>query len=365
MPITFGSVGDIISVSLLVKDLLLALDSSRGSSTEYQAVIRELYILDTALLQVEQLSRSGTATPELHALYETAKQTVAKCREAVDLFTNRVKKYSSSLATGGSGNIIKDTARKIQWRGSQKEAEIAKFRAEVTGYSDSINMLLATAQIKFLKIDSDDLKNLLTNSGRRTQASLDLHIQALTEVRTRLDDNKQMILAGNSLGSRMMERLDWIQKLGSDLKRFLCHVISGNIAIYREVVALRSAFAKRIDRPLLEDPFILEDAIGRIAPVHLRFINSWAAFQAVMEIRFKGKQGSMKICKMEYVLQKSATGREIDRSLSFEDAFLPGQKVVMSLIFKRETTEQSTPTSAHCPRCNAVTNQPTDFDILW
>jgi len=147
MPITFGSVGDIISVSLVVKDLLIALNDSRGSSAEYQAVIRELYVLDTALLQVEQLSRSHAATPELQALYETAKQTAAKCQDSVASFKARLGKYNGSLTTGGSGNILKDTARKIQWRASQKDAEIAKFRAEVTGYSDSINMLLATGMV--------------------------------------------------------------------------------------------------------------------------------------------------------------------------------------------------------------------------
>jgi hypothetical protein len=147
MPVTFGAVGDIISVSLLVKDLLLALNDSRGPPAEYQAVVRELYILDTALLQVEQLSRSRASTPELQALYETAKQTATKCRDSVSEFTVRIKKYSGSLSAGGSGNILKDTARKIQWMTSQKDAEVAKFRAEVTGYSDSINMLLATGMV--------------------------------------------------------------------------------------------------------------------------------------------------------------------------------------------------------------------------
>jgi hypothetical protein len=43
---TFGSVGDFLSISILVKDLLLALDDSRGSSRDYQEVVRKLYILD-------------------------------------------------------------------------------------------------------------------------------------------------------------------------------------------------------------------------------------------------------------------------------------------------------------------------------
>jgi len=41
MPITFGSVGDIISVCLLVKDVE-ALEKARRCKAEYQAVIREL-----------------------------------------------------------------------------------------------------------------------------------------------------------------------------------------------------------------------------------------------------------------------------------------------------------------------------------
>jgi hypothetical protein len=42
MPLTFGAVGDIISVCLLVKDLVEVLDKARGSKAEYQAAIREL-----------------------------------------------------------------------------------------------------------------------------------------------------------------------------------------------------------------------------------------------------------------------------------------------------------------------------------
>lgn len=187
----------------------------------------------------------------------------------------------------------------------------------------------------------------------------------LKEVHVRLEENKELISTGNSLAARMMDRLEWIQKLGSELKRFMSHVIAGNVAIYREVLALHSAFLKHVDRPLGEDPFILEDAIGRVAPVHLRFINSWKAFQAVMEIRFQGKQGLKKICRKEYVLQESATGREVDLSLEFDDAILPGQKITMSLVFKRDATDQSTQTMAHCPRCNMISEQPTNTDVLW
>ena len=53
MSFTFGSFGDIVTLSLLIKDLIKSLDDSRGSSAEYQAVVRELWSLDKALLEVE------------------------------------------------------------------------------------------------------------------------------------------------------------------------------------------------------------------------------------------------------------------------------------------------------------------------
>lgn len=78
MPITFGAVGDIISVCLLVKDLVEALDKARGDKAEYQSAIREFWLLDRALLEIDLLSRahSDRSTPELLGLYATAKQAV-------------------------------------------------------------------------------------------------------------------------------------------------------------------------------------------------------------------------------------------------------------------------------------------------
>jgi hypothetical protein len=147
MVVTISSIGDIISVSLLVKDILLALDDVRGSASEYQAVIRELHILDIALLRVEKLVQTQQTSPDIEALHETARKTVNACRGSVSKFVESIKRYKNSLTDGGSGNMLKDTARKLQWRLSSKDEDFAKFRAEVMGYSESLNMLLATAQL--------------------------------------------------------------------------------------------------------------------------------------------------------------------------------------------------------------------------
>jgi hypothetical protein len=150
MVVTFSSVGDIISVSLLVKDIVLALDDARGSASEYQAIIRELHILDIALLRVQQLVQTQDDCPEIEALHETARKTVENCRVSVSKFVEGIKKYKQSLVAGGSGHTFKDAARKLQWKIASKDADVVKFRAEIMGYSESLNMLLATAQLYVL-----------------------------------------------------------------------------------------------------------------------------------------------------------------------------------------------------------------------
>lgn len=52
--ITFGSVGDVIAVGQVAWALAQALTDSRGSSKEYQGLVKELKAFDQALLQVSQ-----------------------------------------------------------------------------------------------------------------------------------------------------------------------------------------------------------------------------------------------------------------------------------------------------------------------
>ena len=146
MPITCGSVGDIISVSLLIKDLVKCLDESRGSSAEYQTVIRELWSLDRALLEVELLLRSCKQSAELSGLCETANRCAEQCRKCIEDFRHRTKRYQIALEGGGTGNLLRSTTAKIRWHVCEKD-DLAKFRAVITAHCSSLNMLLATAGV--------------------------------------------------------------------------------------------------------------------------------------------------------------------------------------------------------------------------
>jgi hypothetical protein len=146
MAVSFGSVGDIIAVCLIVKDLVAALDDSRGSAAEYQEVRLELQALERALLEVEFLSSSCTATEKLKALYATARKAGVNCQKPVAAFLKKIRKYGPSLGESGPGSIVRDTAMKIRWQLSQKD-EVTRFRTEINTHCSSINILLTTLNV--------------------------------------------------------------------------------------------------------------------------------------------------------------------------------------------------------------------------
>ena len=144
MPITFGALGDIISLCILIKDLVKCLDDCRGSSAEYQVVIRELWSLERALLEVELLSRTWEHSAELNALAAATKKCAEHCHKSVTNFKQRLETFQP--LGGSSKGLIKKTASRIRWQVSEKE-DLARFRAEINAHCSSINMLLITTSV--------------------------------------------------------------------------------------------------------------------------------------------------------------------------------------------------------------------------
>ena len=155
-------------------------------------------------------------------------------------------------------------------------------------------------------------------------------------------------------------RLEWARRLGQEVKDWMRKIFEMNIATYNAVIDIRGRLPSHLERGLYQERFILEDGIGRIAPVHMQFICSWEAFDAVLELRFRNMQGYTMVRNKEYVIQESSTRREIDRSFPWEASFLPGQKVVMSMVFK---DDENSATS--CPRCHSSSREPQDSEIQW
>ena len=147
MVVPFGfSVGDCIAVCILIKDAIKALDDYGGSSTEYQEIIRELWALDRALLEVEMISRSHDATAEMNALNHTVKILTDQCKACIQEFLKGLKGHERSLSKNGSGSKWRDAKSKLGWAMLKKD-DLARFRSQINGHSSAINILLLTATV--------------------------------------------------------------------------------------------------------------------------------------------------------------------------------------------------------------------------
>ena len=143
MSVGFGfSAGDFIAALELVTTVVNALRESGGSSAEYQALVSQLYTLETALLRVKRLELDESQHAEVVAL----RQAAAQCQRTIDGFWGKIKKYQPSLRAGGSGSRVKDGWMKVQWAVCKKE-DLARFKADLMGHTESIELLLTTVQM--------------------------------------------------------------------------------------------------------------------------------------------------------------------------------------------------------------------------
>ena len=216
-----------------------------------------------------------------------------------------------------------------------------------------------------MSINEKHVKFHINSIQQRNESTLTKHNAVLLSIHERLEDTNRFITSSNSVTSKIADtlRLDWLRQLGTELKGFLRRIIAMNIATYHAVISIQAALPSRLERGLIEEPFILEDAIGRIAPVHLQFVTSWDAFNAVLEIRFKDLQGFKKVKEKQYGLQDKATGRDIDHSHPWQRAFLPGQRIEMSFVFNNEDTGNGKVKNTTCPGCQTPSSSLTTSDI--
>jgi len=120
---------------------------------------------------------------------------------------------------------------------------------------------------------------------------------------------------------------------------------------------LYNALSPKIEN---QQPVIFRDALNRVAPIHLEWINSHEAFLAVLEIRFKNL-GLEKIRRKEFVLQRAGSNRDIDLNRPWEICFCPGQRVDMSMVF----SEFHNTNMAVCPACQHECFGETDTEVEW
>lgn len=102
------------------------------------------------------------------------------------------------------------------------------------------------------------------------------------------------------------------------------------------------------------------DALDRLAPFHLEWINSYEAFLAVLKVRFK-YQGFHMIENGHFALQASKTKRDVDLTRPWEVCLQPGQEYDMSILF----LENGSPENTKCTFCFCESSGTPGQDITW
>ena len=122
MDVTFGAVGDFISVGVLIKDLVELLDDSRGSAWEYRSLVEQLKVLRQVIDSADDFCQQHCDADDLRDMRSSLKGVTGEAKRRLQGVAEKVKKYSPSLGDG-SRNVAKDAARKVQWRFEKKEIE--------------------------------------------------------------------------------------------------------------------------------------------------------------------------------------------------------------------------------------------------
>lgn len=143
MAAAFGFLGGDFSSSVeLVTTVVNALGQNSESSAEYCELVRQLRSLETALLRVKKLHVGDSQHSELVGL----RQASTGCHQTIDDFWQKIQRYQPHLQANGSSSRLEDSWMKIKWAFCKRD-DVAKFKADLVGHTESIQMLLATVQM--------------------------------------------------------------------------------------------------------------------------------------------------------------------------------------------------------------------------
>lgn len=151
----------------------------------------------------------------------------------------------------------------------------------------------------------------------------------------------------------------------SSSRNLLTSIESQTSKMHLEVVALMKLQEEKVERPLAEEVFTLHDAIGREAPVPLRLIDCWEAFEAVLTVRFRGRPGQRRVARGKYIVFDGVLGKDIPRNSDWRSSFLPGRLIVMSIICQIQRPIDVADDGMVCPRCKAVAAMAVGVERRW
>ncbi|KAK1831657.1 hypothetical protein QBC39DRAFT_350580 [Podospora conica] len=351
--LAFGAVGDFIALSVLIKDIIVSLDDCRGSSKAYQDLFQSLVNLDATLCEVDRIFRDPTRASIAQRLCATALDSLRQIEDTLQALNTKLKKFRHSLGPGGSGNRLKDAARKIQFK--MDEQEINAVKGEIREYTTALGILLQTMALHTLDKNHDDVSKRLEGVATEAQST-----------RRELESTSRSLMTSfREIGHQVLGKIVFLTQTTLEIKTSAMQIASTVLSLSLELSNFRLLLLS-LGRPPVEEYFTLEDALGRSLPIHLRTITSWEALAFVLSERFKGNPGARRVQQGRYRLLEHATRREISRSSDWKRSFSRYQRIEMSLLCKDSESSAADSTAvktATCPWCKTDSYSDTSAQV--
>ncbi|OBT55268.1 hypothetical protein VE04_05188 [Pseudogymnoascus sp. 24MN13] len=385
MVVPFGfSVGDIIAGIGVIKNSIEAFSDTRGATKDHKLLCDTLTGLCASLEAVR-----GLDIDHVHDArqIEATRQAVDQCQMCIDDFVCRITKYKiiqPSIQPLSWESRVKAAAKKIQWA-LLKQGDLSKFKTDVELQFNCISVLLLSFQVHRQRRQVSVLDSVtasqaeaLNISRGQTDAIQELKIgngEVLDRAEEQLSiarDTQGLIQALKTSMSEgqcfmlqqiLQQQASHYQSLVESQSRShrLLHQQSRNVQLIANTQSQTQLLMSSLNasiaqitlnngippQVLLQRPLVFRDALDRVTPVHLDFIDSAEAFLAVLKIRFK-EIGSEKLDRNEYTLTDDKQNRNLDMKKPWCSVMKPGQHVSMSMIFDTRFQQNI------CPGCSAT-----------
>lgn len=141
---TFGSLGDFISIGILIKQVIQAVNDGKGSTVEYRSLVKELDTLDLVILQVSQACHAHLSGPEAFVLGDITSNITSQLQADINGFKEHIDKYKSTLGSD-STRRFRGAIERVRWL-SEKEA-VDKFYKKFNNHKMNLNLLLTVASL--------------------------------------------------------------------------------------------------------------------------------------------------------------------------------------------------------------------------
>ncbi|OBT45081.1 hypothetical protein VE00_05174 [Pseudogymnoascus sp. WSF 3629] len=362
MAVPFGfSVGDIIAGIGVIKNSIQAFSDTRGATKDHKLLCDTLTRLCASLEAVR-----GLDIDPVHDVrqMEAIRQAVDQCQMCIDDFVCRITKYKiiqPSIQLLSWESRVKAAAKKIQWA-LLKQGDLSKFKTDIQFQFDCISVLLLSFQVHRQRRQGSVLDNVtasqaeaLNISREQTDAIQELKIGngkvsisedqylMLQQILQQQASHYQFLLESQSRSHRLLHQQSRNAQLIADAQ-FQNQLLMSSLNASLEQITLQNEIPPQV---LLQRPMVFRDALDRVTPVHLDFIDSAEAFLAVLKIRFK-EIGSEKLDRNEYTLTDDKQNRNLDIRKPWCSVMKPGQHVSMSMIFDTRFQQNI------CPGCSAT-----------